>query len=199
MADRFDSVLNYWFGESTDQAEILATRGQLWFGKNPQVDAQIAREFGDLVEKALNGALVDRANSPRHCLAEILLLDQFTRNIYRDTPNAFAGDPRARNRARHLLAAGIDSLTAVEKVFVYLPFEHSEDLTDQKRSMALFHQLLESAPGNLRSFFDRFYDYAVRHHVIIDRFGRFPHRNKILGRESTPDEIQFLLQPGSSF
>ncbi len=130
-------------------------------------------------------------------LARILLLDQFTRNAFRDTPRAFAGDAQALALAESLVAAGRDkNLTPHQRWFAYLPFEHSESLLDQERSVALYSGLRREMQNET---FDGVYDYALRHREIIARFGRFPHRNAILGRASTAEEIVFLGQPGSSF
>lgn len=130
-------------------------------------------------------------------LARILLLDQFTRNAFRNTPRAFAGDAQALALAESLVAAGRDkNLTPHQRWFAYLPFEHSESLLDQERSVALCSGLRREMQNET---FDGVYDYALRHREIVTRFGRFPHRNAILGRASTAEEIVFLGQPGSSF
>ena len=130
-------------------------------------------------------------------LARILLLDQFTRNIFRDTPRAFAGDAQALALAATLVAAGRDkNLAPCQRWFAYLPFEHSESLLDQERAVALFAGLRREMQNET---FDGAYDYALRHREVITLFGRFPHRNAILGRTSTAEEIEFLKQPGSSF
>ena len=188
------AVLDFWFG-----APGSATDGQAraeWFRKSDDFDREIERRFGPLIERALDGGL--RAwdvSPPRAALARILLLDQFTRNVYRNTPRAFAGDALALEAARAMVAKGWDiALAPQPRSFVYLPFEHAEDLATQEESLLLFRRLAATAPG-----FEGSLDYALRHHVIIERFGRFPHRNAILGRPSTPEEIAFLQQPGSSF
>jgi uncharacterized protein (DUF924 family) len=139
-------------------------------------------------------------NTSRGRLALILLLDQLPRSIHRGTPEAFAQDAAARQVADSGLAAGADRLLRpIERLFFYLPFEHSEDLADQHRSVRLFRELGESVLESQRDVFSGFLDYAVRHREVIERFGRFPHRNRILGRESTPEELAFLEEPGSSF
>lgn len=149
--------------------------------------------FGGVIEAALASAL-PAAWQPAP-LAELLLLDQFTRNVFRGTPRAFAGDARALVLARQLVDSGAHlALHPLERAFAYLPFEHAEDLAMQDRSVALFEALATGDP-----YFDDTLDYARRHRDIVQRFGRFPHRNAILGRASTPDEIAFLQQPGSSF
>lgn len=176
-----DQVHSFWFEESSEKQ---------WYKKDPEFDRQIRERFGALVEDASKGKLEDWLETPRGALAYILLLDQFSRNIYRGSNQAFATDAKARAAAIKVLVEGYDrDIPDREKAFLYLPFEHSEELEDQKRSVALFEALGD----------DQLTDYAVRHRDIIARFGRFPHRNDVLGRESTDAEQEFLKQPGSSF
>ena len=166
-----------------------------WFRKDDAFDAAIRERFGADVETALSG--IPGEASDEALLADILLLDQFTRNIFRGTPRSFAGDARALKIAESLVATGRDkNLTPWQRWFAYLPFEHSESLLDQERSVALFAALRREMQHQA---FDSAYDYALRHREVIERFGRFPHRNAILGRASTAEEIEFLKQPGSSF
>jgi uncharacterized protein (DUF924 family) len=199
MESRLQQVHQYWFGDYRSDQEVLLQKGKLWFGKDDQVDQYIREQFSELVALATRQQ-IETVDLPAHLqLAVILLLDQFSRNIYRNDPRSFASDPLARKLAKALIAQAAVGLRPLEKVFLYLPLEHSEDLDDQKKSIALFRQLQESVPAELKENFNGFYDYAVRHHDIIVRFGRFPHRNKILGRESTAEELDFLSRPGSSF
>lgn len=199
MKDRLTEVHEFWFGDYRSEEEVLKDKGPLWFAKQRDIDDAIRERFGDLVEKAAAGQIDVNLFGPRETLCVILLLDQFTRNIYRGDPRSFASDARARELAEQLLSADEKKLRPLEKVFLYLPFEHSEDLDDQKKSVALFRGLLDSVAEDLRPTFLSFYDYAVRHHDIVARFGRFPHRNLILDRASTVDEERFLEEPGSSF
>ncbi len=192
-AIRVQAVLDFWFlpedhpGSGSYRAE--------WFRKDDAFDAAIRAGFGAEVETALSRATCQ--GSDRALLARILLLDQFTRNIFRNTPRAFAGDAQALTLAGTLVAAGRDkNLSPWQRWFAYLPFEHSESLPDQERSVALFAGLCREVQNDA---FNSAYDYAVRHRDVVARFGRFPHRNAILGRESTIAEIAFLDQPGSSF
>ena len=172
-------VLSFWFGQDR----------KAWFEKNPAFDEEIRRRFLSLFELGASGKLEDWKNSSADCLALVILLDQFPRNMFRSSLHAFSGDPLALEAARHLVAADYDKrMSADERMFAYLPFEHSESLADQERSCELMQPLGEEP-----------YRYAVRHREIIGRFGRFPHRNAALGRESTPEEIEFLKQPGSGF
>jgi uncharacterized protein (DUF924 family) len=181
-------VLAFWFGPPP-----LAPRAE-WFRKDDRFDAAIRERFGEAVGIALAGGYGDWSATPAGALARILLLDQFTRNIHRGTPLAFAGDERALATAEDAVARGFDrQLDPIERRFCYLPFEHSEDLAVQQRSLALFRALADDT-GDRDPL-----DWAEKHEVIIRRFGRYPHRNAILGRASTPDELAFLAQPGSSF
>lgn len=194
-------ILSFWFGDSNDDQLVLQQQGKLWFGKDDQIDSQIRARFGALVELTARQGLLAGDESPaRRYLATILLLDQFTRNIYRGEARAFAGDQVALELALDALKSGYDqALRPIERVFIYLPLEHSENLALQNRSVELFSQLKNRVPERCRPAFAGFLDYAVRHQVIIARFGRFPHRNAILGRESTAEEKTFLRQPNSSF
>ena len=172
-------VLDFWFGQDRTR----------WFVKDPAFDEQIRRRFLDLYQRGIDRQLEGWKSKPKDCLALVVLFDQFPRNMFRGTPRAFEGDDRARACARIIVDKGWDAaMTPDERSFAYLPFEHSESIADQIRCCELMAPLGEEL---LR--------YAVRHRQIIERFGRFPHRNAMLGRGSTPEEIEFLKQPGSSF
>jgi uncharacterized protein (DUF924 family) len=176
-----DDVLAFWFAPGNE------TR---WFRADPAFDAEIGRRFAGLVDAARAGQLASWAATPDGSLALCVLLDQFPRNIWRGTPRAFACDAEARRVAADAIAAGHDRRVPTERrTFFYLPFEHSEDLTDQERCLALMRQLDDR---------DQLH-WAERHHAVITRFGRFPHRNAILGRPSSPEESEFLGRPRSSF
>lgn len=198
--DQLQKVLDYWFGSSEDDVQVSAEKGALWFGKSTETDREIEQQFGTLVREASDGHWNERVESSQDRLAVILLLDQFTRNIYRGKPECFASDSLALQLALDGLSNGDDQqLRPVERVFLFLPLEHSEELAMQNRSVELFAQLLETVPEEWRNIFAGYHDYAVRHREIIERYGRFPHRNEIMSRTSTPEEIEFLQQPGSSF
>ncbi|MBC7956254.1 MAG: DUF924 domain-containing protein [Cytophagales bacterium] len=183
-------VLRFWFGD----APPFVTRPE-WFRKSDAFDHEIAQRFGPLIEQALRGELMAWRDDAETTLARIIVLDQFTRNVFRNTPRAFAGDPLALADTRALLAAGQDdSLHRLQRLFIYLPLEHAEDLAMQDESLRRFSRLATASPDGKGLL-----DYAQRHYDIIARFGRFPHRNAILGRASTPEELLFLSQPGSSF
>ena len=172
-------VLRFWFDEHPKN----------WFAKNPAFDAEIRARFLALHESGAAGLLAHWADAPGSCLALVIVLDQFPRNMFRGGARAFATDALARAAARVILERGWHgAMTQAEQLFAYLPFEHSESLPDQDVSCAL---MKDFEPEQLR--------YALRHREIIARFGRFPHRNAVLGRASTPAELEFLSEPGSSF
>jgi uncharacterized protein (DUF924 family) len=188
-----EEVLDFWFGRP-NEPHYLQTRPE-WFRKDPDFDALCARRFGALIDAALRGELAGWGAQPRTALAEVIVLDQFTRNTRRGTAGMFAGDARALAAAKALVASGADrTLPGVMRQFIYLPFEHSEDRGDQRESMRLFTQLGQDEPA-----LADLVEWARKHEVIVERFGRFPHRNAALGRESTPEEAEFLKQPGSGF
>jgi uncharacterized protein (DUF924 family) len=184
-------VLQFWFGEP-GSADHLSSR-EFWFTKSDATDRLIADRFGAIVERALLGQHDDWATTPRGALALILVLDQFTRNMFRGTPRSFAGDARALALATRLVDTSRDrAFEPVERWFAYMPFVHSERLLDQYEAVRLFERLATDG-------LDAPLGWARKHFDVVQRFGRFPHRNAILGRESTPEEIEFLKQPGSGF
>jgi len=190
---RATAVLDFWFDEP-DACGRLNTR-EAWFKKDPAFDATLRERFGELIDAALRGELADWEGQPLSALALVIVLDQFTRNTRRDTAGMFAGDPMALRIARRCIAAGQDqAMQGVQRQFLYLPFEHSEALDDQAESMRLFAQLGQDHPE-----LSGLLEWARKHQVIVARFGRFPHRNAALGRASTPEELEFLKQPGSGF
>jgi len=187
-------VLDFWFGAPGSESDGRPRRE--WFAKNAAFDATIARRFGAAIDRAVAGGLREwDAEGPQGVLARILVLDQFTRNAWRNTPRAFEGDALALIAARELVDSGAHTaLPPQQRAFAYMPFEHAEDAVMQERSVALFTALAAEHPG-----FEDSLDYAQRHRGVIARFGRFPHRNAILGRASTLEEVEFLRQPGSRF
>lgn len=190
--DRAAALLDFWFGPP-GSAERARAR-DVWFASEPSFDAACRQHFLADQQRAAAGSLAHWRAAPDSCLALILLLDQLPRNLFRGSPLAYASDPLARQVARQALAAGFDAhLPPVWRWFLYLPFEHSEDLADQAMSLRLYAGLPEDEekPEQL--------NYARRHYEIIARFGRFPHRNAILGRPNTADEEAFLHQADSSF
>ena len=194
------AVLEFWFGSNPDDALVAKEKSALWWSKNPQMDNEIRQRFENLVRKADAGELADWQSTSQGRLALILLTDQFPRNIYRDSAKAFAYDAKALAWCLDGLEQGLDrKLRPIERVFFYLPLEHSEELDHQEQAVKQFRELLDQAGTEQKEVFAEYLEFAVRHRNIIARFGRFPHRNKILGRESTPEELAFLNQPGSSF
>jgi uncharacterized protein (DUF924 family) len=183
-----DEVLAFWFGEPEGKPRVE------WFRKDPAFDEEIRRRFGALHESASRRELEAWRASPQPMLALVVVLDQFSRNLHRNDARAFAQDGHALECAKQAVARGDDQgLLPVQRQFLYLPFEHSEDLADQERGLALMLALeaFEETRGCA--------EWAVKHRDIIARFGRFPHRNAALGRSSSAEEIEFLKQPGSGF
>ena len=198
MAEPWQPLLDWWFGAAQTPDEIAADKGKLWFGKGH--DRQAQERFGDRVEQALAGGLADWAQCPEGWLALVLLLDQLPRMIFRDTPKAFSGDLRAQALVAQGMAAGFDrQLKPIQRVFIYLVLEHCENLAVQNEAVSRFIDLVREQPEAEQAVFEDNLDYAERHQKIIARFGRFPHRNAVLGRESTAEEIEFLNRPGSRF
>ena len=185
-------ILEFWFGKPND-LDYGKSR-KVWFIKNPEFDREVRSRFLPVYQQAVAGELDDWKASPQGCLALIILLDQFPRNMFRGQPQAFATDPQALAYAKHAVTNSFDrELLPIQRQFIYLPFEHSENPIDQHQCIKLFSTLQEY-PECVSGV-----DYAHRHFQVIERFGRFPHRNEILGRETTPEEAEFLQQPGSSF
>lgn len=200
MAADFEEVLEFWFGTNQDDAAVCEEKSPLWWGKNENIDEAIAGRFGALVRSAIERELSGWTSTPRGRLALIILLDQLTRNINRDTPEAFAQDSYARRLCLEGVEIGDDrKLRLVERVFFYLPMEHAESIELQQKCVSHFEELLRSSPPSCRDKFKNFLDYALRHRDVIARFGRFPHRNVILDRTSTREEVEFLRLPTSSF
>lgn len=200
MIPSAQNVLDFWFGPPGSNAEIASRQGKLWFGKSAANDRAVIDRFADTLPAAASGRLDHWAATPRGRLALVIVLDQFPHHIHRDRPQAFATDPQALALSLAALDAGEDAqLSPIERVFLYLPLEHAESLALQARAVALFEALAAKAADDERSLFDNFLDYARKHLDVVARFGRFPHRNAILGRPSTPEEIEFLKQPGSRF
>lgn len=197
----YASILEFWFGPlNADDSTIAGRQSGLWWGKNEQTDIDIRKRFEPQVQAAGAGKLDEWKASPEGWLALILLLDQFPRNIYRDTPDMYRFDHRAQALCVEGLEAGIDTnLRLIQRMFFYLPLEHSESADDQAKCVDLMRGLVREAPEDHKAVFENFVGFAEAHQKIVDRFARFPHRNAILGRASTEEEIKFLKQPGSSF
>jgi uncharacterized protein (DUF924 family) len=196
-----EQVLDFWFGASAADGSLDPAKQKMWFGDGRKYDAEIREKFGALHERASRGKLdAEWGASARGRMALIVLLDQMSRHIHRDTPRAFAQDAAAQKLAVDGVNRKMDlELIPAQRSFFYLPFEHAEDIELQRLGLRCFEALARGAAAAVKKHYDSFHDYARRHHDIIERFGRFPHRNAILGRASTPAEIEFLKQPGSSF
>ena len=183
MKDSQGDILAFWFEE---------VQPQQWFQTNPDFDSLIRDRFMPAYEKARDGILDDWRQDADGCLALCLLLDQFPRNMFRGTKQAFATDAKALVISKYALSKGFDQVLApVKRRFLYLPFEHSENLNDQRKCVELFEKMTKDDPLG--------YEYALKHLKVIEQYGRFPHRNKILGRMNTPEEEEYLAQPGAGF
>ncbi len=181
----YEKILKFWF-EDIDPKK--------WFMKDETFDRTLIKKFSDLHDEIISNKHTDWENNPDSALALILVLDQFSRNMFRDTPKAFKSDKFALRVAKNSIEKGFDKKVTKGRQFFYMPFMHSEKLEDQEKSILLFTEL---AKDDNKS--EKLITYAIAHYDIIERFGRFPHRNKILNRESTNEEIEFLKTPNSSF
>lgn len=200
MRAPWQDVLSWWFGEATTAKAIADEKAGLWFGYKPEQDAEARERFGEQVEQALAGGLAEWAESPEGWLALVLLLDQLPRMVYRGTAQAFAGDEHAQQLVRDGMAHGGDVLLPpIQRVFIYLVLEHTENLSVQDQAVAHFERLNAIVAPAEQSLFAGFLDYAERHRHVIARFGRYPHRNEMLGRRSSEAELAFLAEPGSRF
>lgn len=186
-------VLDFWFGDGLQRDWPSQDHNELWFGGGPAQDDAIRQRFGALVDEALSGGLTDWEADPRSRLALIVLLDQLSRNVHRGQRRAFDGDARAQRLSRLSLAEGMDTaLTPAGRVFLYMPLMHAEHLDLQDECVARFQQLVDNSPSPLRDKLANNLRFAVVHRDIVAKFGRFPHRNAVLGRETTPEENAFL-------
>ncbi len=192
-------ILDFWFGKIRD-GWTVEDRGKFWFTSNTETDAEITCRFGDTVTCAATGELNDWAESPSSALALVIVLDQFTRNVYRGTAAAFANDARALEITEAALARGWDAaLPFVCQTFLYMPLMHSEDMARQTRCVKLFTKFVREVPAVLRKNAEGSLKYAELHRDIIARFNRFPYRNRVLERESTAEEVAWLVADGESF
>ena len=200
MTAPWQPLLEWWFGTSESAKEVAAQKGRLWFGKRDSQDLEARERFGDWVEQALAGGLTEWAQRPEGWLALVLLLDQLPRMIFRDSPKSFSGDLRAQALVAQGIAADFDrQLQPIQRVFIYLVLEHCEHLAVQNECISRYIELVAQQSEDDRALFADYLDYAEKHQKVIARFGRFPHRNAVLGRESTAEELVFLSEPGSRF
>ena len=200
MNETIDAVVAFWLGGSLDDPEAAADRREWWYDGGAAVDDEIRKRFGALIPDACNGTLPAWEATSNGALALILLLDQFTRNIYRNTPDAYLGDGRAFEVVNRAIDRGLDrALHPVARIWLYHPFHHAEQVEEQNRGVALLHDIRQSAPGEWHPYIERSITGWGRHRDIVARFGRFPHRNAVLGRTSTSEEQAFLADGAESF
>jgi uncharacterized protein (DUF924 family) len=200
MNPRAKLVLDYWFGNLDHTPEYFKSRNKLWFMGGDTVDTQIREQFERDVIDAVEGRYDTWLETPKEALALIILLDQFSLNLYREQPRSYEQSAMAIPIAKRVIANGWEyMLTPAEKVFLYLPLEHSEDLKDQMASIERFKALVAGAPAELKSVMDGYLDYAFRHWRVVAKYGRFPDRNEVYGRENRPEEVDFLASDEAPF
>jgi uncharacterized protein (DUF924 family) len=194
---RWKDVLDYWFGDPAATPDYFEARNRLWFGGAEETDEHIRRHFGADIERAERGELDSWEARPESCLALIVLLDQFSMNIERDTRRCYERSARAIPIAARAIDRGFDrQVHFAQRGFFYLPFEHSERISDQRRALELYRSLRDEAPAELREVAESYLHYAQLHFEVIEKHGRFPGRNEAFGRESTPAELQYLADGG---
>jgi len=200
MTNRIEDILHFWFGAFPTPYTADPAKTDMWFKNGADYDAEIFMQFGVDYEKAVNGELNHWIDSHRGRLALIILLDQFSRHIHRGTVQAFAQDKKAQALCIDGIGAGDDSRAhAVERSFFYLPLEHAEDIEKQNLSVRAYTRLVQDVPEQYRKSYEMNLEFAQRHHFVIDKFGRFPELNEILGRESTAEELEFIAGGEYSF
>ena len=195
-----DEILEFWFADCEQSGDALRRQRARWYKPDPNFDAEICNRFEALLHAAARGDLAQWELVPSSRLALIVLLDQFPRNIYRGGAEAFAYDQYASQQCLELRDTGGDQqLSRIQRVFAYMPLQHSEELALQERSVQLFTELAQTAPPELRGYLNGSREYAVEHRDIVARFGRFPHRNAALSRDSDPEELAYLSSGGKTF
>ena len=197
---RPDDVLSFWFGSIADDGSCAPEFEKRWWSKDPAFDRQVTETFGDAIAAAEAGELDAWSETPRGCLALVILCDQMTRNSRRGSGRMFAADGKAQSLLRHAIESGFPAqLRTMERYFLYMPLMHAESRELQREGVERFDALAADAEPGARASAASAADYMRQHEAIVACFGRFPHRNELLGRESTPEELAFLEQPGSSF
>lgn len=195
-----EEVHRFWFADATDDPRAARARSAVWFGTSAEFDRQIRDRFTPTMLAAGRGDLHSWKDTPRSCVSLTIVLDQFPRNAYRNTASAFKYDDLALSAARHGVAAGhLEALSVPERTFLLMPYQHGEDITIQRESVRLFERMCAEAPGDWRAFAENNLRFARAHLEIVERFGRFPHRNAALGRSATPAEREYLQGKPESF
>ncbi|HKI73398.1 MAG TPA: DUF924 family protein [Pseudomonadales bacterium] len=188
-----DDIIEFWIGPAATDPEESSARARLWYQSTPESDEDLRHRFGDLLNQAEQGELEHWRETANGTLALVILMDQFSRNLYRGTAQAFSNDDHVAAVAEQAVDTGLDQqMSWIGRAFLYHPFEHSERIDRQERSVELFSKLVEDAPGDWKKHLEGFAEYAAEHRNVVKQFGRFPHRNAVLGRESTPEEIAYL-------
>lgn len=196
----YQKILEYWFGELDEHGRADESRFKLWFGKSEETDQYLTENYTELLESAKRGELDAWKENAEGLVAFIVLLDQFSRNIYRDTAEMYAADEQVLNAAKHGVETGMDKEMPIShKVVTYMPFMHSENLEDQEQCIELFKNLQNEVPEAVKESVQGNIDYAIKHRDVVKEYGRFPHRNQILGRESTDKEKEYLSNPDAGF
>lgn len=199
MIERAEEINKFWLGRVEQTIVPSEHRARVWFGEDKETDAVIKQEFSSDLKKAIQGEYDSWQTVPRGQLALILLLDQFSRHIYRNTPQAFAQDPKALAICLQGMSEEADhSISLIERVFYYFPLLHSENLHHQEQSVRAYQMLAELAFSETRVIYESFLRFANHHFSVIQRFGRFPQRNRVLNRDSTPEELVYLRETEAS-
>ncbi len=194
------NILGFWFGRAADDPAAASARETFWFSASREVDSLISERFVSAVEAAVRGDLDSWLQVPRPALALVLLLDQFPRNIWRGTAQAFAHDARALRTAQEAVARGhLNGLAPIEQAFLVLPYQHSESIEDNCESVRLSSEIARSASGEWQPILEHYLQFAKQHLALVSRFGRFPHRNQVLGRAPTAEEEAYLAGGGATF
>ena len=195
-----EQILTFWFADAANNVQAVQQRYKFWFEATPETDQQIHDQFSDVYSQARSGALETWQTAPHSCLALIITLDQFPRNLFRGTPEAFATDPQAQQMCQHGLRQNyLSELSCAEQLFFLMPLQHAEDLALQEESLRLSEAALAQAPPDWHDFLNSFLGSTRKHLELIRRFGRFPHRNIVLGRQPTPEEQAYLDSDSGSF
>ena len=200
MPHTIPAITAFWLGPALESPDQALARKDFWYRGGPAVDAEIRQRFGPQVDEACAGGLAEWEGSSEGAFAMILLLDQFTRNLFRGTADAWKGDPRAFQIVNRAIDAGLDrGLHPVERIWLYHPFHHAEDVAAQDQGLALLNALRDAAEPAWKPYVERSIEGWTRHRNIVAEFGRFPHRNTTLGRPSTPEELEFMAKDGERF